>query len=272
MIMAGPAHSMNEGALHPGRLLSSNALPLADLSNITITGWYVPACRDREYVPTFEAFCETTLLERLDDEPIALDPTGQTCYVNPWYNTTVFWVGPWTDREANNTTQATAALFGMHFTNERAASRYLLDCSSLGVCPCDALEPIRQNWRTRTTDRNGNGGWCTLTDYVDICFESEMTKVGFLLDVDKGDFCQPLARGFDEADSGLSAINYGDTTGAIVCHAAVQLWLGEGDTIPPTGSPTSASYSSNYANPKGRPWWLTFRLVVTVLMAMLLEA
>ena len=227
------------------------AISVEALSNVSITGWYSPPCLDREYLPKFEDYCVSHMLHRLE-QPISLDPSGQTCYVNPWHNTFVFWAGPGTDNSGN----VQATLFGMHFTNETIAELYLSDCSEFGICSCDDLEFIRQTWMN-----NPNGNWCTLTEHVDICLESKMTNVGFLLDVEKGDYCQPLIQGFDNADFSFGAINYGDTTG-IVCTAAVQLLLGERGTIPPTGAPTSSAWMTR----------LTFPFVAGVLTAVIAQA
>jgi hypothetical protein len=91
------------------------------------------------------------------NDPFALDPTGNTCYVNPLAESSstnvAFWFGPpGSDLVDNSTANATNIYYYVLPFPTKDADLYIpTNCTDSGACSCKSLETLRGSWRTTGT-------------------------------------------------------------------------------------------------------------------------
>lgn len=136
-----------------------------EIAMLSITGWYSDCDYDAE------TSCAGNYSS--DYDPIPLDPTGNTCYVNPFVHPTsttknvVFWLGPsgGTENDANvSETSAGIYLYVLRVEDDSVDEFLPTNCTESGVCSCDSLETLRDPWRT-TGDCSGG---CSVTPADDL--------------------------------------------------------------------------------------------------------
>lgn len=132
-------------------LTTAHADTASQVARLGISGWY-------DCDLTVEDLSKSCIDPYLpNDEPAVLDPTGNTCYMNPLEtsNTTrgVHWFGP----SPNNDGQIhlySILLWG----NETIGLYEPYDCTN-GACSCERVEPYRGDWRNG--DCGGIGPGCS---------------------------------------------------------------------------------------------------------------
>jgi len=109
------------------------------VSKLGISGWYSECDL---ITPDWRKSCIGDYV--VNDEPAALDPTGNTCYVNPLEtsNTSlgVYWLGP-------TSSQTGIYIYSMLLLGNDTQVYQRTDCNANGSCSCDAVEPYRGEWR-----------------------------------------------------------------------------------------------------------------------------
>jgi hypothetical protein len=120
------------------------------ISGFAISGWW----SDCDFF--LEEFNECIGTYKAHD-PFALDPTGNTCYVNPLADPSstnvVFWFGPpGSDLVDNSTADATNIYYYVLLVPTEDAGLYIpTNCTDSGACSCESLDPLRGSWRTTGT-------------------------------------------------------------------------------------------------------------------------
>ena len=125
-----------------------------NVSSYAISGWWSDCDFDREQ------FNECTGSYK-ECHPTRLDPTGNTCYVNPnadpssTTNGVVFWFGPSGSdlvNSSNSTQDQTDIYYYMLLVPSEDASVYIpTNRTDSGACSCESLEPLRGSWLTTGT-------------------------------------------------------------------------------------------------------------------------
>lgn len=138
-------------------LSSAEKATSEDIENLALTGWWSDCIFENE------DSCAGNYTEI--SSPIPLDPTGNTCYVNPYVNPTsstsevIFWLGPAGSDVMNGTLGI--LLYTMRVENEDDLPT---NCTSGGACSCESLEELRNPWRTTSTCSGG----CSATPADDL--------------------------------------------------------------------------------------------------------
>jgi hypothetical protein len=128
----------------------SNA-DFAEVQDLAIRGWWsqcnfgAGGLGDR---------CNGTLVET-QDTLVPLDPSGDTCYVNPAADfNTITWFGKYSDKALNESVGEPVGLSPeVHMwsivldTNSSSTAVYLPTNCTFGICSCDSIEPLRIDWQ-----------------------------------------------------------------------------------------------------------------------------
>lgn len=137
----------------PFRRLGTNSTAISDLE---IVGWW-SECASTPSAST--GLCAGTF-EPLNI-PIVLDPTGNTCYVNPAANyPAVQWLGgiPNANGKIVSTDASETVFYTLILTTELLRAQFFPTNCTAGECSCDTIEPLRKGWDTAP---NGNlSAWC----------------------------------------------------------------------------------------------------------------
>lgn len=111
---------------------------MTTLSQLSLAGWW-PGCDlvESENSSSFECTGTSSSFE-----PIPLDPTGQTCYVNPFREEkdAVHWFGQDPSQKDSET-----FIYTVVIEDDVANDYYPASCEN-GVCSCQTIEPLRENW------------------------------------------------------------------------------------------------------------------------------
>lgn len=124
------------------------------ISNLAIDGWWTDCNND------IGIDCAGSLVHH---EPFTIDPTGQTCYINPVVKQPAPQVVHWfRSLPAEDSISANVLdshfydLYLYSFTIPRNASEaFPSDCTSGGQCSCETIEPLRIGWNGSLTI-----SWC----------------------------------------------------------------------------------------------------------------
>jgi hypothetical protein len=143
-----------------------------EIINLEIVGWWsecaaAPSASTGLCAGTFQAL--TT--------PILLDPTGNTCYVNPVANyPAVQWLGGVPNANGTLFTSSTSEVvfYTLILTTEKLMEQFFPQNCPTGACRCDSIEPLRKGWNSTP---NGNlSSWC---QYNTLCsYDSIVPDVG----------------------------------------------------------------------------------------------
>lgn len=138
-------------------------------SPIKLTGWY-ENCNDVAVIVKVDGVdvpdgrtCVADYLAPVTDS-VTLDVTGNTCYVNPVFDTPldVFWLGPHVDPDTLKQTDAIALYyigFSTRANDTSAIDTYMpKDCNAQGVCTCSSIDLLRNpDWGKEDEDPRH---WC----------------------------------------------------------------------------------------------------------------
>lgn len=132
----------------------------SQVSKLGISGWYSQC---NLTTPDLSESCIGDYMP--NDEPLALDPTGNTCYVYPLMDLTttavgVHWLGP-SPIDPNGVYLYSIMLLGTDVEMYKPTN-----CASSGACSCDIIEPFRGNWRNETC--GGIGPSCSMVPVNDL--------------------------------------------------------------------------------------------------------
>ena len=123
----------------------------AEVQDLAIRGWWSQCNFD---VSGNQDRCAGTLVET-QDALVPLDPSGDTCYVNPAADfNTITWFGKYSDKALNETVDLPVGLspevlmwsIVLH-ANSNATAEYLPTDCIFGICSCDSIGPLRINWQ-----------------------------------------------------------------------------------------------------------------------------
>lgn len=152
-------------------------IKLDTVQNLKLNGWY-QNCNDVPFPITGDVkenqTCNSELLKPIAI-PVALDASGNTCYVNPAHDKPldVFWVGHWIDFDTLQKDRDAVAVywisfssrFGLNHSDNALGSYMPKDCSPNGVCSCTSIEPLREGWGEALVEQND---WCRSIEVVGI--------------------------------------------------------------------------------------------------------
>ena len=119
----------------------------ADISHFAIIGWWSDCSFE------LDTSCAGTYQEY---EPAPLDPTGNTCYVNPHADptsttsTVVFWLGPAgsNNNDTNSVSSTSIYLYTLRVPDSNVDRYMPTNCTDSGACSCDNVDPLREPWKT----------------------------------------------------------------------------------------------------------------------------
>mmetsp|Transcript_15144 Transcript_15144/g.25106 ORF Transcript_15144/g.25106 Transcript_15144/m.25106 type:complete len:271 (+) Transcript_15144:80-892(+) len=168
ILLAAALMSSSEAAAFQGDDVCFPTVTSFAESNMKISGWY-DNCNDEPIIVEVNGTetpdtrtCSAAYLQSFDGVP--LDATGNTCYVNPIFDTPldVFWLGPHIDVDTLKESQRIAVYyigFSTRFNDTGNSSDTYMptDCDANGVCTCTSIESIRTDWGKEELD---NRHWC----------------------------------------------------------------------------------------------------------------
>jgi len=151
--------------LNTYNIANAQSVTAEEIASLSISGWW----SDCDY--SAENSCAGNYTEI---ELTPLDPSGNTCYVNPHVDATsstknvVFWLGPAGSDVANATD---GILLYVLRVDDADVETYLpTNCTDSGSCSCDSVDPLRDPWRTLSTC----SGECSATQADDLAlFEND---------------------------------------------------------------------------------------------------
>jgi hypothetical protein len=204
-----------------------------DISNLAISGWW------SDCIYESEDSCAGNYTE--NSSPIPLDPTGNTCYANPYVDAfsstrnVVFWLGPPGTDVMNDTLGI--LLYTLHVTNDADMPR---NCTDDGACSCESLEDLRSPWRNTSTCNAG----CSAIPADNL--------------VDLNETCAVLFK--------ASAINafFNDTI--VTCSIQGSLVDLSGEN--PSASPTSDEQPTSHGTMRKRGWLSTWFVVIAYITSL----
>lgn len=128
-----------------------------DIASLSISGWW----SDCDY--NADTACTGNYKEY---PPVPLDPTGNTCYVNPHVSpasstkNVVFWLGP---EGLTATTSSDAStgiyLYVLRVPDDSVEEHLPTNCTESGACSCESVDSLRAPWRTTSSCIGG----CSVT-------------------------------------------------------------------------------------------------------------
>ncbi len=210
-----------------------------DISNFAISGWW------SDCIYESDDSCAGNYTEI--SSPISLDPTGNTCYVNPFVDPSsstknvVFWLGPPGTDVMNDTLGI--LLYTLRVSEDADMPT---NCTDDGACSCESLKDLRSPWRNTSTC---NGG----------CSATPADNLG-----DLDDACAVLYK-----ESAINAF-FNDT----IVTCSIQGSLVDLSSASPSASPTNSEQPSSggVAMRRGSCWlstWYGVRACITSLLLLL---